>query len=353
MGIRRLSRILNNNSSHLGSLSVIANQYSETTNWYEYMPFGEMLMEQSNNEYNNPFKYNGKELDEATGLYYYGARYMDPKTSIWLSVDPLAIYNPVFETEFYGDGQHNGGVFYSGNLNPYIYTYQNPIKYIDPNGKQVEAIKGYLGNLWSDWSPWSRAGNRMSGESERDQNNRIGQNTIRNINGLAKASATAEVGHIALDAIGTVEPTPLADTANAIWYAFEGDWGNAAISGLAIAPYIGDLGKGGKYGGKLITQIQKHYLLPKQLFKEMPAIGDFILKNSGINLKKLPNRFHGYHPAYTKWIGGQIEGLVSSGKFNKSNLQGLIKKANSEINQAYKEFQKSGQSLNDYSKSKK
>ncbi|MBU8884067.1 RHS repeat-associated core domain-containing protein [Kaistella sp. DKR-2] len=93
-------------------------------------------MEQSNNEYNNPFKYNGKELDEATGLYYYGARYYDPKTSIWLSVDPLAVYNPVTETEFYGDGQHNGGVYNSRNLNPYIYTYQNPINYVDPNGKQ-------------------------------------------------------------------------------------------------------------------------------------------------------------------------------------------------------------------------
>ena len=45
------------------------------------------------------------------------------------------------ETEFYGDGQHNGGVFYLGNLNPYIYTYQNPIKYIDPNGKQVEGYQ--------------------------------------------------------------------------------------------------------------------------------------------------------------------------------------------------------------------
>ncbi|WP_246566614.1 RHS repeat-associated core domain-containing protein [Kaistella soli] len=94
-------------------------------------------MEQSNTAYNNPFKYNGKELDEVTGLYYYGARYYDPKTSIWLSVDPLAVYNPVMETEFYGDGQHNGGVYNSGNLNPYIYTYQNPIVYVDPNGKQT------------------------------------------------------------------------------------------------------------------------------------------------------------------------------------------------------------------------
>lgn len=40
------------------------------------------------------------------------------------------------ESEFYGDGAHNGGVYNFGNLNPYVYTYQNPIKYIDPNGKQ-------------------------------------------------------------------------------------------------------------------------------------------------------------------------------------------------------------------------
>ncbi|MEZ4913582.1 MAG: hypothetical protein R2798_05955 [Chitinophagales bacterium] len=62
---------------------------------------------------------------------------------MWLSVDPLAVYNPVFEVEHYFDGQHNGGVFNSGNLAPYMYCYQNPIKYIDPNGKQVQSI--YIG----------------------------------------------------------------------------------------------------------------------------------------------------------------------------------------------------------------
>ncbi|MFY1047875.1 RHS repeat-associated core domain-containing protein, partial [Chryseobacterium sp. GP-SGM7] len=87
--------------------------------------------------YVNPYKFNAKELDSETGLYYYGARYYNPRISVWYGVDPLAIYNPVMETEFYGDGQHNGGIYNSGNLNPYIYCYQSPVKYIDPNGKQI------------------------------------------------------------------------------------------------------------------------------------------------------------------------------------------------------------------------
>jgi hypothetical protein len=35
-----------------------------------------------------PFRFTGKELDEETGLYYYGARYLDPRVSRWLSADP-------------------------------------------------------------------------------------------------------------------------------------------------------------------------------------------------------------------------------------------------------------------------
>ncbi len=96
------------------------------------------MLEQMDGSYDNPFKFNAKELDEDTGLYYYGARYYNPRLSIWYVVDPLAVYNPVMETEFYGDRQHNGGVFFLWNLNPYIYTYQNPIRYIDTNGKQTD-----------------------------------------------------------------------------------------------------------------------------------------------------------------------------------------------------------------------
>ena len=75
-------------------------------------------------------------------MYYYGARYYNPRESVWLSADPLSGYNPNNETEHYIDGQHNGGVYNSFNLNTYGYCYQNPVKLVDPNGKQ--AIAGAL-----------------------------------------------------------------------------------------------------------------------------------------------------------------------------------------------------------------
>ena len=103
----------------------------------EYFAFGETFVEEHKNSINSPFKFNGKELDEESGLYYYGARYYDPRLSIWASVDPLANFNPFMDSEHYINGDHNGGVFNHFNHNSYSYCYQSPIIYIDPNGKQV------------------------------------------------------------------------------------------------------------------------------------------------------------------------------------------------------------------------
>ncbi|WP_243389507.1 RHS repeat-associated core domain-containing protein [Flavobacterium branchiophilum] len=41
-----------------------------------------MAQQLGNNYYNSPYKFNGKELDDETGFYYYGARYYDPRVSI-------------------------------------------------------------------------------------------------------------------------------------------------------------------------------------------------------------------------------------------------------------------------------
>ncbi len=111
--------------------------------WIEYTPYGETWVEKTQNtglEY-LPYKFTGKEIDEETGLYYYGARYLDPKYSRWISTDPaLGEYIPQApisdETR-----QHNsnlpgmGGIYNSVNLQLYHYAGNNPVRYIDPDGK--------------------------------------------------------------------------------------------------------------------------------------------------------------------------------------------------------------------------
>ena len=62
-----------------------------------FAPYGETWVEKTQNqglEY-LPYKFTAKELDEETGLYYYGTRYLDPKYSMWISTDPaLGEYIP-------------------------------------------------------------------------------------------------------------------------------------------------------------------------------------------------------------------------------------------------------------------
>lgn len=80
-----------------------------------------MAQQLGSNYYNSPFKFNGKELDEETGFYYYVARYYDPKISIWLSVDPLAEKFP--------------------NQSPYSFCFNNPVYFIDPDGRAAKPPK--------------------------------------------------------------------------------------------------------------------------------------------------------------------------------------------------------------------
>ena len=102
---------------HLGSSSYITNLDGEVVQHIEYVPFGEVFIEERNNTWNTPYLFNAKELDEETGLYYYGARYYDPRLSLWMSTDPLQEKYP--------------------NMSTYCYTVNNPIKFIDPDGMEV------------------------------------------------------------------------------------------------------------------------------------------------------------------------------------------------------------------------
>ncbi|WP_024470695.1 RHS repeat domain-containing protein, partial [Treponema pedis] len=108
-------------SDHLGSAQFVTDWKGRQYEHIEYTPYGELWTYKSKTAklflttYNNflakqpgglieetapgidklPFRFTGKELDEETGLYYYGARYLDPKYSRWLSGDPaLGEYIP-------------------------------------------------------------------------------------------------------------------------------------------------------------------------------------------------------------------------------------------------------------------
>ncbi|MPT35023.1 MAG: RHS repeat-associated core domain-containing protein, partial [Flavobacterium sp.] len=112
---------------HLGSSSYISNAGGTVSQHMEYLPFGETLVDEHINSISSPFKFNGKEKDEETGNYYYGARYYDPKLSMFISVDPLA--------EKTGDA--------------YGYCDNNPINLIDPDGMEGIDPGKYFKKLWT------------------------------------------------------------------------------------------------------------------------------------------------------------------------------------------------------------
>ncbi|WP_437974390.1 SpvB/TcaC N-terminal domain-containing protein [Sorangium sp. So ce295] len=117
---------------HLGSTSFASNNEQTLTQRDEYFPSGELWIDASDSRYElrRAYVFTGKELDQATGLYYFGARYYDPRSSVWLSPDPIL--------DEYMDGGPSGGVFNPGNLGLYSYTLNNPVNLVDPDGRQAQ-----------------------------------------------------------------------------------------------------------------------------------------------------------------------------------------------------------------------
>ncbi len=116
-------------SDHLGSAQFVTDWRGRQYEHIEYTPYGELWIEEVAAGLDKlPFRFTGKELDEETGLYYYGARYLDPKYSRWLSGDPA------LNDYMAGSSVGEGGIYNTVNFNIYHYGGNNPIKYSDPTG---------------------------------------------------------------------------------------------------------------------------------------------------------------------------------------------------------------------------
>ena len=131
-------------SDHLGSAQFVTDWKGRQYEHIEYTPYGELWIEEVAAGLDKlPFRFTGKELDEETGLYYYEARYLDPKYSRWLSGDP-ALNDYIPQAPVNDEAKkHNenlpgmGGVFNTVNLHVYHYAGNNPVKYTDPDGKFI------------------------------------------------------------------------------------------------------------------------------------------------------------------------------------------------------------------------
>jgi RHS repeat-associated protein len=113
---------------HLGSSHVVVGgdkaNADKFINREEYFPYGETSFGSFTRK---RYRYSGKERDEESGLYYYGARYLAPWMGRWVSCDPAGIV---------------------AGLNPFLENSQNPLRFKDPSGMApIDVIRGTTENF--------------------------------------------------------------------------------------------------------------------------------------------------------------------------------------------------------------
>ena len=98
-----------------GNVRALTDAKGTITDNYSYDAYGNLL--QAEGKTKNDFLYIGEQYNASTGLYYLRARYMNPSTGTFISMDSYqgSIYDPV-------------------TLHKYLYANANPVMYTDPTG---------------------------------------------------------------------------------------------------------------------------------------------------------------------------------------------------------------------------
>jgi RHS repeat-associated protein len=109
-----------------GSVRLLTNAGGAITDAYDYDAFGNLIYRSGTTP--NDYLYSGEQLDPNLGFYYLRARYMDPSSGRFLSMDG-----------------YEGNVFDPGSLHKYLYGRNQPVDRIDPSGHlSALAIAGII-----------------------------------------------------------------------------------------------------------------------------------------------------------------------------------------------------------------
>jgi len=127
----------------VGNVRLITDSNGNVIERHDYYPFGEECTtgpcaSNPGAGAGQPRKFTGKERDTETGLDYFGARYYGAKVGRFTTVDPVYTWND--------------NLLDPQRWNRYAYARNNPLKYVDPDGKVIfdyQAFKGYVGEAAS------------------------------------------------------------------------------------------------------------------------------------------------------------------------------------------------------------
>jgi RHS repeat-associated protein len=126
-------------TDHLGGSNLETDSSGVGVELVDYYPFGQVRIDSKANglNYQNNYKFTGKELDTDTGLYYYGARYYNSEIGRFTREDPLSndigINKDLFKKKY--SRNINDVLLNPQSLNSYSYVSNNPLSKIDPSGE--------------------------------------------------------------------------------------------------------------------------------------------------------------------------------------------------------------------------
>ncbi len=290
---------------HLGSSQLMTDRDGDVVQQYGYSPFGRENYKNNALAFSISDRYTGQILDEETGLYYYGARYYDPELARFIQPDsivpsagtgqalnrysyclnsPLKLTDPTgnYPYDFSGmfEGAYMGAIeaglsggdavmgAYIGAINglagttiiPTTNSYSSVLSSCLSGNTSATSLgsgwtsygSGYDYNTSYNSSYDEPADSAEPGTNWHYEPTSMVQYDYATPSYGATTVDLTDAGHTALDLAGILDPSPTADLTNAAWYASEGRWGDAGISSLGVIPYIGDLGKLGRLGTRML-----------------------------------------------------------------------------------------------------